>query len=146
MSITPARQRNAVSEGLALGLLMCGVNHLDRRDKVAIDIRMECAWSNWPYRHRFPQVDTDLGNGLDGVHVATRADARKHVFNLYWEAGRAAWFVCARGNWDDEVIDPQRVASSIDGKVPATGWKALAEEFLRDFPAHDDSESAGSSN
>lgn len=40
MAITPSRQRNAVSEGMALGLIMCDRFTLPW-DKVAIDLSFE---------------------------------------------------------------------------------------------------------
>jgi hypothetical protein len=42
MAVTPSRQRNAVSEGVALGLVMCDRFTLPR-DKVGIDLSFEGA-------------------------------------------------------------------------------------------------------
>lgn len=84
MVLTPARQRNAVSEGMALGLLVCGRDALPF-DKVRLDLAFEGALRSWVYRTRFPQVNTDLVKGLDGVWALTRADANKKVWVLYWE-------------------------------------------------------------
>lgn len=54
MTISPARQRNAVSKGVALGLLMCDRSKL-AFDKVLVDLSFEGAWRNWQYRDRFPK-------------------------------------------------------------------------------------------
>jgi hypothetical protein len=66
MAPSPTRQGNAVSVGMALGLLMCGRDALPF-DKLRLDFAFEGALQSWPYRARFPQVNTDLGKGLDGV-------------------------------------------------------------------------------
>jgi hypothetical protein len=69
MAITPSRQCNAVSEGIALGLLMCDRNAL-RWEKVGIDLSF--AWRSWQHREHFPQVNTlDIRQGLDGVWELT---------------------------------------------------------------------------
>lgn len=79
MAITPQLgNRNAVSEGVALGLIMCGRSSLPF-DKVRVDLALEGAWRSWRYSQRFPQVDTDLGKGLDGVRAMTRATRNKRV-------------------------------------------------------------------
>ncbi|MCW2540968.1 MAG: hypothetical protein JWN95_2693 [Frankiales bacterium] len=132
VTISPARQRNAVSEGMALGLLMCDRSELPF-DKVLVDLSFEGAWRNWPYRDRFSQVSTDLRNGSDGVWVMTHADKQKQVWNLYWENTGAAINVYARAQWADQDIDPDAIAESVDGNVPAAGWRALAEDFLARF-------------
>lgn len=59
MAITPSRQRNAVSEGMALGLIMCNRFTLPY-DKLGIDLSFGGAWRSCQYRHRFSQVDTDI--------------------------------------------------------------------------------------
>jgi hypothetical protein len=43
MTITPSRQRNAVSEGMALGLLLCDRSSLPF-DKFRVDLAFEGAW------------------------------------------------------------------------------------------------------
>jgi hypothetical protein len=135
VGVTPTRQRNAVSEGIALGLLLCGRDELPY-DKVAADLSFEGAWRKWPYTRAFPQVSTDLRNGKDGVHAMTRADVGKQTFNLYWEMGGGLLSIHWRGSWHGEDIDPEEVASAIDGDVPASGWKALAQDFLTRFERH----------
>jgi hypothetical protein len=130
--ITPARQRNAVSEGMALGLLMAGRDVLPY-DKVRVDLAFEGAWRGWAFRGRFPQVSTDLRNGSDGVHVMTRADEQKHVWHLFWEREGRDLRIVARSQWEGEAIEPDAVADSLDGDVAPAGWLALAEGFLERF-------------
>lgn len=131
--LTPAQQRNAVSEGFALGLLLCGRNTI-AFDKVAVDLAFEGAWRTWAYRAAFPQVDTDLSKGKDGVWVMTRADEKKQVWALFWEVDRDL-AVCARSpEWhQDDPDDLQFAISVIPGDVPAEGWKSFAQEFLDRF-------------
>ena len=104
--ITPARQRNAVSEGMALGLLMAGREVLPY-DKVRVDLAFGGAWRGWEFRGRFPQVGTDLRNGSDGVHVMTRADEQKHVWQLFWEREGRDLRIVARPQWEGEAIEPR---------------------------------------
>ena len=132
MAITPSRQRNAVSEGMALGLIMCDRITLPW-DKVAIDLSFEGAWRSWQYKHRFSQVDTDIRHGSDGIWVMTRADERKHTLNFYWDTGGREIAIYARGVWSDEEVDVDQAAEWIDGEVPAGGWQELATDFLRRF-------------
>jgi hypothetical protein len=132
MAITPSRQRNAVSEGIALGLIMCDRFTLSW-DKVAIDLSFEGAWRSWQYRHRFSQVDTDIRHGSDGVWVMTRADERKHTFNFYWDTSGREIVIYPRNVWSDGEVDVNQAAEWIDGDVPAEGWQELATDFLRRF-------------
>ena len=133
MSPSPAQQRNAVSEGVALGLLMCDRDEIPY-DKFRVDLAFAHAWRNWPHRHRFPQVDTDLRKGLGGALVMTRAQERKRTFVLYWARERSL-VICQRaGDWDpDDVDDVQFALSVIDQETPLEGWMALARDFLGDL-------------
>ena len=63
MAITPSGQRNAVSEGMALGLIICDRFTLPW-DKIGIDLSFEGAWRSWQYKSRFSQVNTDIRRGL----------------------------------------------------------------------------------
>jgi hypothetical protein len=47
--LTSTQQRNAVSEGMALGLVMCQRDTLPF-DKVGIDLAFTGAWRSWQYR------------------------------------------------------------------------------------------------
>ena len=132
VKLTPSRQRNAVSEGMALGLLMCGRESLPF-DKVMVDLAFEGAWRSWAYRHQFSQVDTDIRNGLDGVWVMTRASENKQTYNFYWDWSGASLEIHPRPRWAGESAEAAVVAASIDGEVPAEGWRALAADFLATF-------------
>ena len=63
----------------------------------------------------------------------THADQRKQVWNLYWDTTGAALNIYARPQWADQEIEPDTIADSIDGDVPAAGWHALAKDFLDRF-------------
>lgn len=132
MTITPARQRNAVSEGAALGLLMHGVDRVS--SGVGLSFAFEAAWDAWPdrYKRAFPQVTTDLRQGLNGYIAMTHADEDKHTRNFYWERATGLFTVRARARWTDGV-DPEEAAESIDGDVPDGGWAMLGELVLADL-------------
>lgn len=134
-TLTSARQRNAVSEGAALGLLMCGRAVLPF-DKIGVDLAFEAAWRDWSYAAKFPQVNTDLKKGLDAVWALTRADADKQVWVLYWETQGNQLEICARQE-DWSVDDPADIEHAVNmiggGVVPAEGWKELAQKFLQNF-------------
>lgn len=133
--MSPSRQRNAVSEGAALGLVMCGRLFIPT-DRFAVGLSFEDAWLSWPYRSQFSQVSTDLRQGTNGEVVLTRADANKHVFNLYWEPTEDGFAIRPRARWEDG-IDADQAAQGIDGDVPAEGWRQLAATFLRHFDKED---------
>jgi hypothetical protein len=131
MAMSAARQRNAVSEGMALGLVMQGRTTLPF-DKVAVDLAFEGAWRGWEYASRFSQVSTDLRNGSDGVWVMTHASETKRTVVLFWDRdGRELAIYTRLSDWDpgddDEVDYALRM---IDGDVPLEGWVALARRFL----------------
>ena len=132
MAITSSRQRNAVSEGMALGLIMCGRDTLPW-DKIAIDLSFEGAWQSWQYKHGFSQVDTDIRHGSDGVWVMTHADERKQTFNFYWDTSGREIAINARNVWADQEVDVDQAAQWIDGDVPAGDWHELATDFLQRF-------------
>lgn len=131
MPISPARQRNAASQGIALGLILLGRDSVPF-DKFAVDLSFEGAWRSWIYAGRFPQVSTDLRNGSDGVWVMTHAEATKRVSALFWETEGGMLTIRARQqDWDPHDPDDLDFASSaIDGDVPIDGWTALAQDFL----------------
>lgn len=130
--MTATRQRNAVSEGMALGLVLCGTTSIPS-DKTSVDLAFTAAWRNWGYRARFPQVDTDLSKGLDGDRAMTRASEGKHVWVLYWDTSGKELTIWARQpDWDPNSEDDLAYALDvIDGGVPAAGWVELAQQFLR---------------
>ena len=136
MAPTSTRQRKAVSEGMALGLLMCGRDTVPF-DKLRLDFAFVGAWRSWSYRARFPQVNTDLAKGLDGVWVLTRADARKQVSAFHWEHEGGQFRICVRQpDWTpDNPDDLDFAAELIDNDVPLAGWEELAREFLTRFGA-----------
>lgn len=129
MTITPSRQRNAVSEGTALGLVMCDRNALPW-DKLGIDLSFAGAWRSWSHRQRFPQVDTDLRNGSDSIWVMTHADERKHTMNFFWDTDGSEIVIYSRSLWADGEVDAEEAASLIDGGISADGWCELAADFL----------------
>ena len=131
VAITSTPQRNAVSEGMALGLGLCGRTSVPF-DKVRVDLAFVGAWRGWTWRGQFPQVSTDLSKGLDGVWAMTRATEAKKAWILYWDTTGGELAIYTRqADWDsadeDDVSFALRV---IDGDVPRDGWVSLAQEFL----------------
>lgn len=131
MKISAGRQRNAVSEGAALGLVMCGRDGVPS-ETWRLSLAFEGAWRAWDssYKSMFSQVSTDLRQGQNGYIAMTHADEKKHVWNLYWDRSGSTYVIRARQQWSDG-IDPDAVAKSIDGGIPADGWRELASDFLR---------------
>lgn len=133
MAISAARQRNAVSEGFALGLCI-----LERYEfpfeKMRVELAFENAWRDWPerYKSQFSQVATDLRNGTDAVWVMTHADQGKRTMVFFWEVTGPKITIYGRsGDWNSD--DPEDVAYAvrvIDGDVPIEGWVSLAQEFV----------------
>lgn len=132
MALPRTRQRNAVSQGMALGLLLNGCNELST-DKVAVDLSFEGAWRGWPRRHLFSQVSNDLAKGSDGWNVITRADEDKRVFGPHWTRDGYRWVITTRdADWSvDDPNDVEQAVTMIGADVPADGWSELAREFLR---------------
>ena len=131
MAITPTRQRNAVSEGVALGMVLNGRTSVPF-DKVMVDLAFEGAWRNWSYSGRFPQVGTDLRNGSDGVRVMTKASEGKDVWVLFWDtSGRELEINARQSDWDpNDEEDIEYALRMIDGDVPREGWISLAADVL----------------
>lgn len=136
MATTPARQRNAISEGMALGLIVSGHASIPF-NKVAVDLAFEGAFRSWPFADRFPQVRTDLRNGSDAVGVMTRATASKHVWVLYWDtSGRELRILARQPDWHpSDAEDVEYALSVIEGDVPREGWISLAQAFLKNLRA-----------
>lgn len=128
---TPGRQRNAVSEGTALGLLLRGCNSLPDT-KLALDLAFGSAWRSWEYRSRFPQIQTDLAKGKHGTLVLTRAGRRQHVAALYWDREHGQHVIRARQpDWHPHHDpDVEFALSVIDGDVPRDGWVSLATALI----------------
>jgi len=64
------------------------------------------------YRTSFPQVNTDLSKGLDGIWAMTRVDERKRSFNLYWQNDGGIWAIYSRGVWSAGQIDAEQRLSA----------------------------------
>lgn len=131
MSLSASQQRNAVSEGFALGMVVCGYDSIEF-DKVAVDLSFEGAWRSWSHRHRFSQVSTDLRNGSDGCWVLSRVSVRSKTFAFYWGSdGRSLDVIARQHDWDvDNPDDVDFAVSVISGEVGLDGWVELARAFL----------------
>jgi hypothetical protein len=117
MPISPARQRNAVSEGMALGLVMLDRNELPFTNKMRIDLAFGRAWRDWAdrYKSEFKQVSTDLAKGKDAVWVMTDAEKTKRTAAFYWEGDGGTLSIHGRqSDWDgdDQTTSNSRLTSS----------------------------------
>lgn len=131
------QQRNAVSQGVALGLSVLE-RYEFKFDKFRIDMSFEQAWDGWPkeYRAMFTQVSTDLRNGTDAVYVMTRAsESTKSATPLFWDRTDSLITIHQRGeDWDSSNPDDVEYALKMVGSdVPLHGWVSLATEFLAAF-------------
>lgn len=131
MAITPARQRNSVSEGMALGLVMEGVVTLPEH-KVKLDLAFEGAWRSWERRTTFPSVNSKVERFDSGCRVMTYAGERRHTATLFWSEGTEGWEIwCRRENWDPtDPDDLEHAVRMLDGDVPLSAWRSLAQDFL----------------
>lgn len=131
---TSARQRNAASEGIALGLVALGHSRL-RHDKIAVDLAFTAAWGSWAHSSRFSQVSTDLRNGSDGIWVMTHVDTALRARTVYWVVGDGELRITTEhSDWDPQ--DPDELAwavSRIDDEVDLDGWIDLGQAFLDHF-------------
>lgn len=131
MSLSASQQRNAVSEGFALGLISNGYRGL-RDDKVAIDLSVEEAWSKWSERSRFPQVSTDLRKGLAGSIVMSRRQGVPSR-GLVWSHDPEYQVLIKVGELDPRRVDDlEFLASLIRGKLSLDQWKALGRLLVEE--------------
>lgn len=131
MKLTPTRQRNAVSQGFALGILACGYGSIEF-NKVNVDLAFTRAFRDWPHQHHFPQVYTDLSRSFDGARVLSRAGERQQASVLYWKSEGGSLDVHARqSSFDPEdSSDLEFAASVICDEVSLEGWVELARGFI----------------
>lgn len=131
MTPTPAQQRNAVSEGAALGIVLAGRTTVPY-NKLRVDLAFTGAWRRWSHVGKFPQVNTDIRKGMEGTRVLTYADYRRDTSALSWETvGGELSIRALQPDWDPtEESDVQFALEVIDGGVPLEGWMSLAVEFL----------------
>lgn len=133
MTFTAPQQRNAVSQGVALGLVVEGRDTFPQ-GKLKLDLAFEGAWNSWGGQHKspFPQVTTDLKNGSGGMHVMTRADQAKKVYGLHWERHGGEVRVCARQpDWvANDPEDVEYALQFIRGGTPLGAWLELAQGVL----------------
>jgi len=125
MALSPARQRNGVSEGMAFGLVMLNRNELPSTNKMRIDLAFERAGRDRPdrYKSQFKQVSTDLAKGKDAVWVMTDAEKTKRTAAFYWEWDGGTLSIYGRQtDWDgDDPDDIKFAVDVIDGDVPVEG-------------------------
>ena len=128
--MTPDRQRNAVSEGTALGLVISWHTTIPYK-KLRVDLAFNGAWRGWQYADQFPRVTTDLKN-MEGTRALIHVDHTRSTRVFYWGNSGRELLICARDpEWDpSDESEIQYALSVIGGDVPLDGWVSLAEDFL----------------
>lgn len=127
---TPTQQRNAVSQGVGLGLLLNGRSSIPYA-KMHIDLTFAASWRDWSHRSHFPAVSSKLRNGLDPIHIVTFARQRSSTFFCYWKTEGSALDVALRDpDWTTATEDVSFAASMIDEDVPADAWRELARPLI----------------
>lgn len=138
MKLSPARQKNAVSEGIAFGLALCDRNAITAH-KTSIDLAFTGAWRSWAQKNHFPYVTSQLEQSAEGMHVITHAGERKHTFVFFWEMEQGCQQIYARSEWDaGKPEDVEFAESVIGGGVSASQWKTLAEDLISRLPPEDE--------
>jgi hypothetical protein len=127
------RQRVAVSEGLALGMVLNG-RWAVPFDTLGIHTAVAAAYRDWARAHAYPQVQAELRSGLSGVHALTRATESASTFTLYWHHAPdgdlriRSWFE----DWTPtRAEDVDYAVEVIAGDVSREEWAALAADVLR---------------
>lgn len=118
-----ARQHTVVGEGLALGCVAAGLSEFNEQ-KLSIQLSLEQAWRDWPYRDHFPAVHEGIDrNDLLGIIRRSPRRLGPHV---------AGW----AGEWPflpyvEEGLELSEAGDILQEQcgVPLAGWRALAEHF-----------------
>lgn len=126
-NISDASQRNAVSEGFALGLLMNGLDTISYKNyhMTSVNLSLSYAWRHWSFRTRFPKVDRDFTNRRTEHYIVTHASERHRTSVFYWDD----YEIVARSNWSFPE-EFEEAAGFIDEQVPAREWMKLVEMFV----------------
>ncbi|MFC7485666.1 hypothetical protein ACOCJ7_04000 [Knoellia sp. CPCC 206453] len=133
MTLSWTAQRNAVSEGIALGLVVCGCSYLpDLHERV--DLAFARAWWSWAHHGEFPRVDCDVGRGFDGEHVITRGTRKRATSTLFWERQGQLTIVARREGFNgNDPADAMSAAEAIGTDIPLEAWVDLAQGFLNAY-------------
>lgn len=130
--LTSTQQRNAVSEGAALGLLLHGRDRLPH-DKIAIDLAIAHAWRRWPRADQYPALARTFEQ-YNGTYALLRADERKHTWALYWDTSGSEAVIRRRASFlGDDPLPFEEMADVIDDRISADDWATLAGDFLGRF-------------
>lgn len=129
MTMTIARQRNAFSEGLALGLLERGRLPLEF-GKTDLDVAIEEAFQAWSYASQFPRIHTDLFGraSLDGLWVMLHVDTPRKARIIYWNPGTNPLSVTTVPQWAGRTASLDELARVLNPTIPADAWRELADK------------------
>lgn len=115
------------SEGMALGLLMCGHASMPNGSKPTVELAFARAWRRWPYCSRFGFVGSDRRQ--DEWYQITHARKGTRTWNLYWDRDT----ICYRQSDPEFRPTAEEVAESISDSIPATAWRDLVVVWLAEL-------------
>lgn len=120
-TLSKARQRLALSQGLAMGMQMSARPAI-AGDKSRLEFAFRTAWRDWSESARFGTIKA--GPAQDDVFLILGDEVRRGRRGIAWWA--SAWpFVprCDGSDWD-------AMAEVIDDHVSAASWQALIDSWL----------------
>lgn len=133
--MTKTHDRNALSAGLALGLIACGHDCLPQTDKMNLEFAFQHAWRKWKHRARFPTIKLDGPGTVDTILQMTHATVRKQVPYLYWarDDDDHSHVIRARHSATPFDVDIEGLAHYLDSHISVEAWRELAADFLDDL-------------
>jgi hypothetical protein len=127
VSLTKAAQETDVGEGLALGLVVLGVDSF-AGSKMSVEFAFQRAWRDWPYRGRFPAVHADVARN-DLLRIISKSEGRRSAHLSGW-ASEWPFVPYLREDWALEEVGELLESSS---GVPLGAWVELARAFIDDL-------------
>lgn len=122
-SSTKMQQQKTVDEGLALGVIMLGIEGVNS-NKANLELDCRRAWRSWDHAYLFPAIRT--GPAFDDVlHLLYRSARRRGPRVVRWEGAWPFRPVLLVDDWSADEI-----AELIDDDVPAKSWASLARGWL----------------
>lgn len=131
----PATQDATRSEGMALGLWMHD-RHRFRHKKLRVDLAFGARGGSGR-SSRFSQVDTDLGTGMGGTLVMTRAEKAKHTFVFSFGTMTVGASACAQqvgARTPRAACAKHKKSRRSDAKQPTSRSKSYSTRSRQTFP------------
>lgn len=128
--MTKAHDQNALSLGIALGLVASGHDRLPNVDKMAIEFSFERAWQLWPHRAKFSGLRIGGLGTVDTIWQITHADRHKRAPYLYWSNEGGENLILPRFEESVFDVDLEGLAEYLNDQVSVDDWRSLATAFL----------------